>query len=74
MSDTPRTDAARWIDEDGNSTVDAETSRQLERDLAAAKAKLHEIALLVEGYVDGAPDAGPVASLANAIDRGLNKP
>ena len=36
--------------------------------------KLHAINLAVDGYVDGAPDAGPVAKLANGVSLIINLP
>ena len=53
--------------------IDAK-SRPLVEDRARMEVKLHAINLAVDGYVDGAPDAGPVAKLANEVSLIINPP
>ena len=48
--------------------------RPLVEDRARLDVKLHAINLAVDGYVDGAPDAGPVAKLANEVSLIINPP
>ena len=53
--------------------IDA-TLAPLVEDGARMEVKLHAINLAVDGYVDGAPDAGPVAKLANEVSLIINPP
>ena len=53
--------------------IDAKLAPLVE-DGARMEVKLHAINLAVDGYVDGAPDAGPVAKLANEVSLIINPP
>ena len=59
--------------QDFASLIDAKLAPLVE-DGARMEVKLHAINLAVDGYVDGAPDAGPVAKLANEVSLIINPP
>ena len=46
----------------------------LAKECEEISAKLDAIYSAVDGYVDGAPDAGPVAKLANEVSLIINSP
>ena len=43
-------------------------------EVAGLRAALERVRCEVDGYIDGAPDAGPVAKLANAVSLIIDPP